>query len=127
MGMVRVAVDDATPLDRCSSVLLNAGNHVLRRALEIDRCVFGGNDDLENALISCPLPTVGQRSERMCPGQAEAIGLGHLWVVFQTLFSLLQAVAPRAFSLDISAVGLPAARCPGRRIADIHNGSTLEG
>ena len=78
MGMVGIAMDDPAPLDGCSRMLLNAGrSRPLAVSLEINVRVFRRDDYLEDALVTCLLPTVCQGSQRMIPSQAETVGVRH--------------------------------------------------
>jgi hypothetical protein len=126
--MVRVAVDHASPFDRRSGVLLDPGHHVFRSSLEVYVGVFWRHDDFENALVSGPLPAFSQRTELVLLRQANPIWVGNLAAdCYTRLFLSRQAVAFRAFSLDVGSMRLPSPRRPGGRIADIDDGATLEG
>jgi hypothetical protein len=127
VGMVRVAMDNSAPLDGRSSVLLNPGDHAFGCLVEVNPRVFWRNNDLEDALIAGPLPAIGQRSQWMFLSQAETVGIRHSRIGFQLPLPLFRRVPSGALTFDIGAVGLPAARRPGRRISDIHNGPALKG
>ena len=124
VGMVRVAVDHAAPFDRRSSVLLDPGNHVGCGSLEVNVCIFGREDDLEDALIPGLLPALCQPSERVLLRQSKAVGIGNLAADFGGRFPLRrQAVALGALPLDVRSMRLPSPWCPGGGIADVHDGS----
>ena len=128
VGMVGVAVDHASPFDRRSGVLLDPGHHVCCGSLEVHVCVFGRQDDLEDALVPGLLPAFSQRSELVLLRQSKPVWIGNLAADFGTRFPLSrQAVALGALSLDVGSMRLPSPRRPGGRIADIHDGAALEG
>jgi hypothetical protein len=126
--MVGVAVDHASPFDRRSSVLLDPGHQCCCRLLEIRVRVFGGQDDLEDALISGLLPSFSQRTELVLLRQAKPVWGGNLAAdCYTRLFLSRHAVAFGAFALDVCSMRFPTPRRPGGRVADIHDGAALEG
>jgi hypothetical protein len=121
-------VDHASPFDGRSGVLLDLGHHVFRRSLEFYVGVFWRKDDFENALVTGPLPTFSQRTELVHLRQAKPVWGRNLAADRYTrLFLSRHAVAFGAFALDVGSMRFPTPRRPCGRIANIHDGTSLEG
>jgi hypothetical protein len=104
------------------------GHHVFRSSLEVYVGVFWRQDDFENALVSGPQPTFSQRAELVLLRQAKPVWGGNLAADHYTrLFVSRHAVAFGAFALDVGSMCFPTPRRPGGRIANIHDGTSLEG
>jgi hypothetical protein len=126
--MVGIAVDQTSPFNRRSGMLLDPGHYLCRGSLEVHARVFRGQDDLENSLVSGFLPAFSQRTKLVFLRQAKSVWIRDLAVDCDTHLLLnRQAVALGALSLDVGSMRLPSPRRPGGRIADIDDGAALEG
>jgi hypothetical protein len=113
--MVRISMHDSGPFEAFARSLLQGMNHVLGRGLEV-HCipVLWRENDLKQAGISCPLPSIRDGMKRLLASGIEPF-------MFKAA-----GLAGCALTLQVSSVGLPGSLNARLRIPDIHDRPALK-